>query len=72
MRHPNEAKKIEAEIKEDQEKYSTSLYLEERIIKNIPRKGFAAACQRIRLLAEKQALAEKIRRNKMMLASARN
>jgi molybdenum cofactor biosynthesis enzyme MoaA len=72
MRHPNEAKKLEAEIKEDQEKYSTSLYLEERIIKNIPPKGFAAACQRIRLLAEKQALAEKIRRNKMMLASARN
>jgi hypothetical protein len=44
----------------------------DEIIKKISHQGFAAACQRVRLLGEKQALAEKIRRNKIMLAWARN
>jgi len=45
---------------------------EQEIIKTISQRGFADACQRVRLLAEKQGLAERIRRNKIMLAWARN
>jgi predicted esterase YcpF (UPF0227 family) len=71
MRYANEVEKLEAEIDRDEEKYGVSEYLEQEIIKTISQRGFAA-CQRVRLLAEKQALAERIRRNKIMLAWARN
>jgi molybdenum cofactor biosynthesis enzyme MoaA len=72
MRYANEVEKLEAEIDRDEEKYGASEYLEQEIIKTISQRGFAAACQRVRLLAEKQGLAERIRRNKIMLARARN
>jgi molybdenum cofactor biosynthesis enzyme MoaA len=72
MRYANEVEKLEAEMDRDEEKYGASEYLEQEIIKTISQRGFADACQRVRLLAEKQGLAERIRRNKIMLAWARN
>jgi molybdenum cofactor biosynthesis enzyme MoaA len=72
MRYANEIEKLETEIDRDEEKYGASEYLEREIIKTISQRGFAAACQRLRLLAEKQGLAERIRRNKIMLAWAKN
>ncbi len=58
MRYANEVEKLEAEIGRDEEKYGVSEYLEQEIIKTISQRGFAAA--------------ERIRRNKIMLAWARN
>jgi molybdenum cofactor biosynthesis enzyme MoaA len=72
MRYANEVEKLGAEIDRDEAKYGASECLEQEIIKTISQRGFAAACQRVRLLAEKQALAERIRRNKIMLTWARN
>ena len=71
MRYANEVEKLEAEIDRDEERYGASESLEQEIIKTISQQGFAAACRRVRLLAEKQALAERIRRNKIMLAWAK-
>jgi hypothetical protein len=72
MRYANEVEKLGEEINRDEEKYCASECLEQEIIKTISQRGFAAACQRVLLLAEKQALAERIRRNKIMLTWARN
>ena len=72
MRYPNKVRKLEAEVEQNQEKYSASLHAEEDIIKIISLYGFSATCRRVRLLAERQARAEKIRRNKITLAWARN
>jgi len=72
MRYANEVEKLEAEIDRDDAKYDVLEYLEQEIIKTVSHRGFTAACHRVRLLAEKQSLAERIRRNKIMLALARN
>jgi hypothetical protein len=72
MRYANEVEKLEAEIDRDEAKYGVSEYLEQEIIKTVSHRGFGAACRRVHLLAEKQSLAERIRRNKIMLAWARN
>lgn len=72
MRYISEVEKLGAEIDRDEEKYGASECLEQEIIKTISQRGFAAACQRVRLLAERQALAERIRRNRIMLSWAKN
>lgn len=63
---------LEAEIEEDRERYSLSTAMEEDAIRAVSQPGFAAACQRVRLVAERQALAERIRRSRIMLVWARN
>jgi hypothetical protein len=72
MRCASEVETLEAEIDRDDVKYGASCRLEQEIIEATSRRGFAAACQRVRLLSERQSLAERIRRNKIMLAWARN
>jgi hypothetical protein len=51
--------------------YSDSEYVEGEIFESISHQGFAAAWDRVRLIGPQQALAERIRRNKIMLAWAR-
>lgn len=62
---------LEAEIARDEHRYRCFVDREEEILRNISQHGFAAACQRVRLVGEMQGLAERIRRKKMMLAWVR-
>jgi hypothetical protein len=66
-----EIEKLEAEILRDETAYSVSVYIEGEIFKSISHQGFAPAWDRIRLVGQQQALAEKIRRHKIMLVWAR-
>jgi hypothetical protein len=61
-----------AEIVEDKNRYSASLHMEEEVVRGISRPGFGAAHQRVRLLWEQKAIAERIRKEKIMLVWARN
>jgi hypothetical protein len=61
-----------AEIVEDKNRYSASLHMEEEVVRDISRPGFGAAHQRVRLLWEQKAIAERIRKEKIMLVWARN
>jgi hypothetical protein len=63
---------LETEVAEDKNRYSASLCMEEETIKTIFRPGFGAVHRRVRLLWEQQAIAERIRKNKIMLVWARN
>jgi len=62
---------LEAEIVEDKNGYSELLRVEEETIKTISRAGFGAVHRRVRLLWEQRAIAERIRKNKIMLVWAR-
>jgi hypothetical protein len=70
MRKPIE--ELEAEIALDEHRYGCFVDCEGAIVRNISRHGFAAACQRVRLVGEMQGLAERIRRKKIMLMWARS
>ena len=70
MRKPIE--ELEAEIARDEHRYSCFVDREGEILRNISQHGFAAACQRLRLVGEMQGLAERIRRKKIMLVWARS
>jgi VIT1/CCC1 family predicted Fe2+/Mn2+ transporter len=73
MKHSREIEELEARINEDERTYVASVHVEEKIIEGSPsHQGFAAAYQRVRLLGEMQALAERLRRSRIMLAWARN
>jgi hypothetical protein len=63
---------LEAEMVEGKNRYSASLHMEEEIANTISRPGFGAAHQRVRILWEQKAIAERIRKKKMMLVWARN
>lgn len=63
---------LKAEIARDEYRYSSLVNREGEILHNISHLGFTAACQRVRLVCEMQGLAEKIRRNKIMLTWARS
>jgi molybdenum cofactor biosynthesis enzyme MoaA len=62
---------LKAEIVRDEKRYSEFVCIEGEIVKTTSHHGFAAACQRVRLLSEMQVLAERIRRNKIILARAK-
>jgi len=70
MRYPNEIEHLTQEIKQDESKYAASTLIETQIIETITEGEFAPAIRRTRLLANQRALAEKIRRNRIMLAWA--
>ena len=70
MRKPIE--ELKAEIARDEHRYRCFVDREGEILRNISQHGFAAACQRLRLVGEMQGLAERIRRKKIMLVWARN
>ena len=73
MGYVSEAKIIlEAKIARDLQRYSSLNHLEEEMLRNIPRQGFAVAQQRIHLVDEMEALGERIRRSRLMLTSARS
>jgi hypothetical protein len=70
MRYPNEIEHLTQEIRQDESKYAASRLIETEIIETIAEGEFASAIQRTRQLAHQRALAERIRRNKIMLAWA--
>jgi hypothetical protein len=70
MRYPNEIQHLTQEIQQDESKYVASTRIETQIIAAIAEGDFAPAIQRTRLRANQRALAERIRRNKIMLAWA--
>lgn len=72
MKDAQEVARLTAEITLDEKRYRTTVQVERRIFEAIAGPGFASAWERVRLLSEKQALAESIRRNKIILASTRN
>jgi hypothetical protein len=72
MRDPKEIEELEAEIARDKKRYSEMERIEGEILENISHQGFAAASQEGRLRDEKQALAETIRKNEVMLAAAKS
>ncbi|HTF69507.1 MAG TPA: hypothetical protein VK638_43195 [Edaphobacter sp.] len=72
MKNAQEVEQLTAEITLDEKRYRTTVQVEGRIFEATAGPGFAAAWERIRLLSEMQALAENIRRNKIILASARS
>jgi hypothetical protein len=72
MRDIKEIERLEAEIVRDETAYGVFVYIEGEIFKSIShQKGFAPAWDRVRLVGQQQALAERIRRNKIMLVWAR-
>lgn len=72
MRYPNEIEHLAQAIQEDELKYVASKLMETQIIDSIVEGEFASAIRRTRVLAHQRALAERIRRNKIMLAWHRN
>ncbi|WP_198137601.1 hypothetical protein [Terriglobus sp. TAA 43] len=70
MRYPNEIEHLTQAIQQDESRYVASRLIENQIIATIAEGEFASAIQRTRQLANQQALAERIRRNKIMLAWA--
>jgi hypothetical protein len=66
------SKELEAEIAEDKNRYSACLHMEEEIIQTTSRPGFGVAHQRVRLLWKQKAIAERIRKKKIMQVGARN
>ena len=72
MRDPKEIEELEAEIARDKKRFSEIERIEDEILEDISRQGFAAASQEGRLRDEKHALAETILRNEEMLAAAKS
>jgi hypothetical protein len=72
MKNAYEIATLSAEIERDETTYRTKIQTERRILNDTANPGFAAAWERVRLLSEKQALAERIRRSKIMLGWARS
>ncbi|SDF78709.1 hypothetical protein SAMN05444167_3313 [Terriglobus roseus] len=70
MRYPNEIEHLTQEIQQDESRYVASRLIENRIIETVAEGEFASAIQRTRQLANQRALAERIRKNKIMLAWA--
>lgn len=70
MRYPNEIEHLTQEIQQQESRYVASRLIENQIIATITEGEFASAIQRTRQLANQQALAERIRRNKIMLVWA--
>ena len=70
MRYPNEIEHLIQEIQHDESKYAASTLIEDEILQTVAEGGFAPAIRRTRLLAHQRTLAERIRRNKIMLAWA--
>jgi hypothetical protein len=70
MRYPNEIEHLTQGIQEDESKYVASTLIETQIIQTIAEGEFAPAILRTRLLACRERMAERIRRNKIMLAWA--
>jgi len=70
MRYPNEIEHLTQEIQQGESKYVASTLIEKQIIEDIAGSEFAPAIRRTRLLAHQRALAESIRRNKIMLTWA--
>lgn len=69
-RCPKEIEQLALEIQQDERKYIASRLIEQGIMATVSERDFAPAIQRTRLLANQRALAERIRRNKIMLAWA--
>ena len=70
MRYPDEIEHLAREIEQDESKYVASTLIETQILETLTEGEFAPAIRRTRLLAHQRALAERIRRNKIMLAWA--
>jgi len=66
-----ELEKLEAEIVRDEKRYFDSVCIEGEILESISHQGYAAAWNRLRLIGQQQALMERIRRNRIILAWAR-
>ena len=66
-----EQEKPEADIVRDEKRYFDSVCIKEEIFESISHQGFAAAWNRVRLIGQQQALMERIRRNRVILAWAR-
>jgi len=72
MKDVQETAKLTVEIARDESRYRTTVQIEGTILKATSSPGFAAASERVHLLSAKQALAEIIRRNNIMLAWTRS
>lgn len=70
MRYPSEIEHLTQEIQRDESTYVAATLIETQIMETIAEGEFASAIRRTRLLAHQQALVERIRRNKIMLAWA--
>ena len=62
-----EIEQLEGEIVRDEEKYRECAQIEQELLANLPHRGFAAACTRLRLVDEMRRLSERIRRKKIIL-----
>lgn len=72
MRYPNEIEHLTQEIEQDESKYAAAILIEAQILETIVEGEFEPCIRRTRLLAHQRALAERIRRNKIMLAWAQD
>jgi acetyl esterase/lipase len=72
MRDEKQIQQLEAQIARDEQRYREILRLEEELMQNVPRRGFAAASTEGRYRTEKQSLDEAIFHNKVRLAAARS
>ena len=72
MRNSKEIQELEEQIARDEQRYREIERLEDELMQNIPQQGFKAASTEGRYRGEKAALAESIRRNRVMLAGAKS
>lgn len=72
MKNAHETAVLSEKMERDENRYRATIQAEQQILNATASPGFAPAWERVRLLSERQVLAERIRRNKIMRAWARS